>query len=73
MEAIKERPTAALPPVEDFSRRHIGSGPADQDAMLVALGQKTLDALIDAVVPAAIRLQRPLNLPAALSEAQALA
>ncbi|NNN04340.1 MAG: aminomethyl-transferring glycine dehydrogenase [Elusimicrobia bacterium] len=73
MEAIKERPTAALAPVDDFSRRHIGSGPADQDAMLAALGLKSLDALIDAVVPSSIRLKHPLNLPAALPEAQALA
>jgi glycine dehydrogenase len=73
MEAISERPTAALPPVDDFSRRHIGSGAADQAALLSALGVKSLDALIDAVVPASIRLKRPLNLPDALSEADALA
>ena len=73
MEATEERPTTALPPADDFSRRHIGSGAADQAAMLAALGQRSLDALIDAVVPAAIRLQRPLNLPAAASEAEALA
>jgi glycine dehydrogenase len=74
MEATKERPTkTALPPADDFSRRHIGSGPADQKAMLETLGRPTLDALIDAVVPGAIRLKKPLDLPAALSEAEALA
>ena len=73
MEATEERPTTALPPADDFSRRHIGSGPADQAAMLAALGKPGLDALIDAVVPAAIRLKKSLALPGAASEAEALA
>src|SRR5438105_4817597 len=73
MEATKERPTTALPPADDFTRRHIGPGAADQAAMLAELGRPSLDALIDAVVPAAIRLKKPLALPAALSEAEALA
>jgi glycine dehydrogenase len=41
--------------------------------MLAALGYPTLDALIDATVPAHIRLDRPLSLPAALGESAALA
>ena len=73
MEATEERPTTALPPADDFSRRHIGSGDADRRALLAALGQPSLDALIDAAVPSAIRLKKPLNLPAASSEAEALA
>ncbi len=74
MEATKERATkTSLPPADDFSRRHIGSGSADQAAMLAALGRPSLDALIDAVVPPSIRLKKPLALPPALSEAEALA
>ena len=73
MEATEERPTTKLPPADDFSRRHIGSGAADQAAMLAALGKPSLDALIDASVPAAIRLKKPLALPEAASEADALA
>ncbi len=74
MEVIKERlARTVLPPADDFSRRHIGSGPAECKAMLAALGYPTLDALIDDVVPAQIRLKNPLDLPAALSEEQALA
>ena len=74
MEATKERVAqTSLPPADDFVRRHIGSGPADQKAMLAALNHPTLDSLIDAVVPSAIRLKQPLNLPAAASEAEALA
>ena len=73
MEATEARPTTAFPPADDFSRRHIGSGEADQNAMLAVLGKPSLDALVDAAVPAAIRLKRPLALPEAASEADALA
>ena len=41
--------------------------------MLELLGYDSLDALIDATVPAAIRLKRPLAIHAALSEHEALA
>jgi glycine cleavage system P protein (glycine dehydrogenase) len=41
--------------------------------MLQVLGYPTLDALIDAVVPAGIRLRRPLELPAARTEVETLA
>ncbi len=40
--------------------------------MLEAVGYSSLDALIDGAVPANIRLGRPLHLPAALSESEAL-
>ncbi|MFI5344842.1 MAG: aminomethyl-transferring glycine dehydrogenase [Elusimicrobiota bacterium] len=73
MEATEERVTTPLPPADDFSRRHVGSGAADQAAMLALLGKPSLDALTDAVVPSSIRLKMPLALPAAASEAEALA
>jgi len=41
--------------------------------MLAELGFGSIDALVDAVVPQQIRLQRPLSLPGAVSEAEALA
>jgi glycine dehydrogenase len=40
--------------------------------MLEQLGYKSLDALVDAVVPKAIRLAQPLELPAPRSESEAL-
>ncbi len=40
--------------------------------MLELLGYKSLDDLADAVVPPAIRLRRPLELPAAKGEREAL-
>ncbi|MFZ1680081.1 MAG: glycine dehydrogenase (aminomethyl-transferring), partial [Rhizobiaceae bacterium] len=56
-----------------FSDRHIGARGHDTDDMLAALGVPSLDALIDATVPSSIRLDRPLSLPPAASETEALA
>jgi glycine dehydrogenase len=53
-----------------FEPRHIGPSPADQAKMLAAIGYRSLDDLIDAAVPAAIR-SGPLALPSALSETEA--
>ena len=61
-----------LRPLDTFARRHLGSSPAEVAQMLDLVGYPTLDALIDAAVPANIRLRRPLALPAALSESEAL-
>ncbi len=66
-------PAAPLAPNDTFARRHLGDDAAATAAMLAALGQPSLDALVDAAVPAAIRLTRPLQLPAALGESAALA
>jgi glycine dehydrogenase len=56
-----------------FISRHLGPRPSDVAAMLEVLGYPTLDALIDAVVPEAIRRRQPLDLPAPISETEALA
>ncbi len=58
---------------DPFPPRHLGSGAADVKAMLGALGQPSLDALIDAAVPAAIRVREPLRLPAVVGESAGLA
>ena len=55
-----------------FVPRHIGPSPADVRAMLDLLGYDILDALIDATVPAGIRLKRPLAIHAPMSEYEAL-
>ena len=62
-----------LPPTDRFAARHIGPRPADLPAMLDALGYSSLDDLIDAVVPANIRMKQPLDLPAEQSEEDVLA
>jgi glycine dehydrogenase len=61
-----------LAPTDEFVRRHIGPTPSESAGMLAQLGFKDLDALVDAAVPAQIRLAKPLNLPAARSEFAAL-
>ncbi len=56
-----------------FSHRHIGPDEAEQAKMLATLGIASTGELIDRVVPSSIREQASLDLPAALSEAEALA
>jgi len=56
-----------------FETRHNASGAEAQAAMLRTIGVASLDQLIDETVPPAIRLKRPLNLPAALTERAFLA
>jgi glycine dehydrogenase len=51
-----------------FVSRHNGSNAQDVQAMLSKINAPSLDALIDQTVPAAIRLQTPLNLPQGMSE-----
>ena len=57
---------------DEFQRRHIGSSPNEAQEMLELLGFKSLEELADAAVPAQIRSERPLNIPAGRSEAAAL-
>ena len=56
----------------DFIPRHIGPNASETSAMLLSLGASSLDEFIDKAVPAKIRSKRPLNLPEALSEREAL-
>ena len=62
-----------LAPTDAFAPRHNSATPDEQARMLAALGYPSLDALIDTAVPAVIRLENPLTLPAPLSESSALA
>ncbi len=63
---------ATLEQHDGFVPRHIGTTPDDQARMLAVLGYPSRAALIDALVPPAIRASGPLKLPVALSEAEAL-
>jgi len=56
-----------------FHARHIGPNDAEIAEMLRAVGAASLDALVDAIVPASIKLKAPLALPAAITEQEALA
>jgi len=57
--------------MDAFCTRHLGPVGHDRQVMLDLLGFATLDALVDAAVPPAIRMAGPLELPPALSEAEA--
>ncbi len=56
-----------------FLERHIGPNEAEITHMLAVVGQPSLDALTDAIVPASIKSTAPLALPAAIDEQEALA
>jgi glycine cleavage system P protein (glycine dehydrogenase) len=64
--------TADLVHPDVFRLRHIGPRPDEQQEMLAFLGYDSLDAFIDAVVPADIRLRRPLALPPGRDEREVL-
>ncbi|WP_274424340.1 aminomethyl-transferring glycine dehydrogenase [Chelativorans sp. YIM 93263] len=57
---------------DTFATRHIGLGADATKAMLTALGVTSLETLISQAVPNSIRLDHPLDLPKAASEAEAL-
>jgi glycine dehydrogenase len=63
---------SSLEPTDQFVRRHIGPSAGETAQMLHELGFASLDGLMDAVVPAGIRLPKPLQLPAGLAEYDAL-
>ena len=75
MSALK--PLAELENATEFSARHIGPYETDERQMLdvIAPGQPnfTRRALIEAIVPRAIARSQPMQLPAPVTEAQALA
>jgi glycine dehydrogenase len=52
----------SLDPSDTFARRHLGPSESDLAAMLATVGQGSLEELVDAIVPKAIRLERPLAL-----------
>ena len=57
-------------PGDGFVARHIGPDDAAVETMLATVGFDTLDDLLDAVVPPSIRVDAPLDLPAARSEVE---
>ncbi|MFM2480327.1 aminomethyl-transferring glycine dehydrogenase [Celerinatantimonas sp. YJH-8] len=66
-------PLQQLTQSQDFIRRHVGPGTDEQIAMLEAMGESSMAALIDETVPAGIRLPQPLAIGESKTEAQALA
>jgi glycine dehydrogenase len=68
------RTSSAFRP-DAFARRHIGTGPDDQQRMLDEVGFGTLDDLMHAAVPASIQIGERLDsvIPAAATEREAIA
>jgi glycine dehydrogenase len=58
---------------DDFASRHIGPDADDVREMLEQLKVRSVDDLIEEALPASIRQQHPLELPAPRSESEALA
>ena len=67
---------ATLPELEnssEFIARHIGISQADEQLMLQAVGAHSRTALIEGIVPRSIARTTAMNIPAAITEAAALA
>ncbi|MDQ3030332.1 MAG: glycine dehydrogenase (aminomethyl-transferring), partial [Actinomycetota bacterium] len=58
---------------EAFADRHVGPDQAELERMLDVIGAKSLDELLEQTIPAAIRSEWDLDLPAARSETEVLA
>src|SRR5882762_11021222 len=67
------RPLGELENASEFVARHIGIEAEDERRMLSVIGLASRQALIDAIVPSSIVRGKPMDLPAPLTEAQALA
>ncbi|MBD2021734.1 aminomethyl-transferring glycine dehydrogenase [Leptolyngbya sp. FACHB-36] len=65
-------PSTPLAYPGSFAQRHIGPSAIDIQQMLTLLGFDSLDALIDATVPPAIRMRHPLHLETGKSEYELL-
>ncbi|MDI5892093.1 aminomethyl-transferring glycine dehydrogenase [Halomonas rhizosphaerae] len=70
--AFDNRRLADLAAHDAFLQRHNGPAGADVDGMLTTLGMENLPSMIEATVPAGIRLGRELDLDPPKSEAEAL-
>ncbi len=64
---------AQLENASEFHARHIGIDAADESLMLKAIGEKSRKELIDSIVPRSIARSTKMDIPAAISEAAALA
>ena len=56
--------------MNQFSERHVGPRPSDQENMLNKIGVSNMSELIDLAIPQAIRLSKKMDLPKALNESE---
>ncbi|MFM9009158.1 MAG: glycine dehydrogenase (aminomethyl-transferring), partial [Bacteroidota bacterium] len=52
-----------------FAGRHIGPDARETSEMLLAMGEPSLQTLVEKTIPSDIRIRKSLNIPAAISEA----
>ena len=71
MDALHE--LHALEAADAFVSRHVAPSATEIEAMLAVVGEPSLDALMAATIPAAIRAETPLPLPEAIDEAAVIA
>jgi glycine dehydrogenase len=71
--ASEHLPLTTLEHAGAFASRHIGPTAADREHMLARIGRSSMEQLLDEAVPASIRMQGPLELPAARTEPEVLA
>ena len=64
---LPQVPLAALEGHDEFVARHVGPSEEEIGEMLAAIGQQSLDSMVEAIVPSSIRLGAPLALPAAVN------
>jgi glycine dehydrogenase len=69
---MNRTPLTELEHHDSFLARHIGPTPVQQQEMARAMGYPSVDALIDATVPASIRRQSPMDLPAPRGEREVI-
>jgi glycine dehydrogenase len=65
--------SATTEPTQAFARRHIGASADEQRRMLATIGYGSVEELMNAAIPEAIRWHGNLDLPAAATEAEAIA
>jgi glycine dehydrogenase len=69
---LPHAPLAVLEGHDEFVARHVGPSDDEIAAMLAAIGHDSLQTMVDAIVPASIRIGAPLALPPAVNEHEAL-
>jgi glycine dehydrogenase len=67
------KPLGELENPSEFIARHIGISAADEQHMLSVIGEASRRTLIESIVPRSIARARPMDLPAPVTEAAALA
>ncbi|MFB0899895.1 MAG: aminomethyl-transferring glycine dehydrogenase [Polaromonas sp.] len=70
---LSAKPLRELENANEFVARHIGISAADETLMLSAIGAASRRTMIDGIVPASIARRSAMAIPAAITEAAALA